>query len=64
MKVLKVIVDEMPKDCEQCYYLMIGGFCSAFMNWREFKRTDETTTRPSWCPLEVETDEPKEVKGE
>ena len=67
MKVLKVIVDEMPE----------GNTCFRCKFWQRFGRNDRCVirglplnqsnledTRPSWCPLEVETDEPKEVKGE
>ena len=53
MKVLRVIVDEMPKNCRCCIYASGLAFhCNAFSDWREITRP----VKPSWCPLEVETD--------
>ena len=53
MKVLKVIVDEMPKSCNYCKLIIsIGqyGVCSATR-----EGINEWEQRPAWCPLEVET---------
>ena len=46
MNVLKVIVDEVPYGCEECYWMDYDGYC-AFTN----KATGEPDERPEWCPL-------------
>ena len=51
MKVIKVIVDEMPKDCKHCdYKLHVSQRCGLAnrtidIGWILDK------TRPDWCPL-------------
>lgn len=53
MKVLKVIVDELPKNCFSCDF-SYDRVCSVL-----FKRLEETRfeTRPDWCPLVTEDEE-------
>jgi len=56
MKILKVIVDEMPKSCMVCAYenhsspFYTNPVCGIL-----FKGIESIKERPSWCPLEVET---------
>ena len=76
MKVLKVIVDEKPKTCNSCKCLedmrrslrdneyITGTPTYCLITLKALYVEDCYVKRPSWCPLEVETDEPKEVKGE
>ena len=67
MKVLKVIVDEKPKNCVACDYwsimkpILSCDWCNALQRETE---DAQCLVRPSWCPLEVEMDAeaPKEVK--
>ena len=57
MKVKRVIVDEMPKSCMVCAYenhsspFYTNPVCGIL-----FKGIESIKERPSWCPLEVETD--------
>jgi len=52
MKVLKMIVDEMPEGCSKC-----GLMGAWFYTIRDkYFRPEYHLTRPDWCPLEVETD--------
>ena len=55
MKVLKVIVDEMPEGCSKCG--LMGAWSCTIRD--KYFRPEYHLTRPDWCPLEVETDEPK-----
>jgi len=59
MKVKRVIVDEMPPDCTECELFMesYAGWCKA-----EGICIEDSTTRPSWCPLELETDVETDVQ--
>lgn len=47
MKVIRVVVDELPKNCFSCDF-SYDRVCSVL-----FKRLEETRfeTRPDWCPL-------------
>ena len=58
MKVLKVIVDEMPKRCAHCDLSKqtydFRWYCPAIKKYIQI-----TEPIPDECPLEVETDEPK-----
>ena len=68
MKVLKVIVDEMPKKCNSCKYLedmrrslrdneyITGTPTYCLITLKALYIEDCYVKRPSWCPLEVETD--------
>lgn len=55
MKIKKVIVDEMPKMCDDCYlsgrYHPGNLYCTI-----KADEIPDDILRPSWCPLEVETD--------
>ena len=62
MRVLKVIVDEMPERCAGCQF-QIGSninvpfdkrqfyHCFAIMPPKQLSRQSMTQTRPDWCPL-------------
>lgn len=54
MKVLKVIVDEMPKKCDQECPFECDWQCRAH-DWEQLYAEDFGKI-PSWCPLELETD--------
>jgi len=62
MKILKIIVDKLPRTCAECSYLYFdgkfndvpccgccGGFLKKLDNENGF---DWKTQRPSWCLLE------------
>jgi len=58
MKILKVIVDELPESCGYCvhgYHNGVNGRCSVFgIVTLSPKRIDADiyeTSRPDWCPL-------------
>jgi hypothetical protein len=55
MKVLKVIVDELPDSCQECKFLDdmtgVGHWCMVDGDYRE---PPDTAVRPDWCPLMVE----------
>ena len=61
MKVLKVIVDEMPKSCidtdnleKSCRYLKYTHHYLCAANDRPIEPfCDPLVERPDWCPLEV-----------
>lgn len=54
MRVLRVIVDEMPKECNQECPFECDWQCRAH-DWEQLYAEDFGKI-PSWCPLEVETD--------
>jgi hypothetical protein len=62
MKVIKVIVDKVPKDlfcfeCGFCYRDVDGDdACAAIQNFDndEIGKTKAGQLRPNWCPLEEE----------
>ena len=49
-----VVIDEMPKDCEDCTF---GFDYRCYMTWKQFEEKEDeehrmtTYPRPSWCPL-------------
>ena len=52
MKVLKVIVDEVPKSCQPCEFSVdVLNMCSLMT--RELEEWGFYKERPDWCPLEV-----------
>lgn len=65
MKILKVIVDEMPKgcgDCSFCYWYMINPDDEIRSDmWCELVDkavlSKDFTARPDWCPLVEESEE-------
>jgi hypothetical protein len=48
MKVIKVVVDELPEGCLHCLFLdmVYGNECPL-----NDKKIDNIHTRPDWCPL-------------
>ena len=66
MKVVKVIVDELPEDCLECdfgctesydengdnYNFVYYELCIA-VNRKNYNRGN----RPDWCPLELESED-------
>ena len=56
MKILKVVVDELPEECGDCQffsyerYSLIRFACSA----SNFRPITVDCGRPDWCPLESE----------
>jgi hypothetical protein len=54
MKILRVIVDELPVNCSSCRWWEHGSYtgfqviCGLVV--REID-TDKLSTRPGWCPL-------------
>jgi hypothetical protein len=70
MKIIRAIVDELPKCCgglsdkgnvnyhpEPC-----SGLAFGWTTWCIYtgKDIDDTDTRPDWCPLEVEEEKANE----
>lgn len=54
MKVIKVIVDKLPCDCEVCQFVelpwRIGEKCKCIVEQRVIRTKD----KPDWCPLVTE----------
>ena len=64
MKVLKVIVDELPDGCNQCPLLVMGAKIMCITNRKTIAHSidsPEISMRPDWCPLHG--DELYMVKG-
>jgi len=59
MKIIKVIVDEMPKACINCGYghLKDSPYCT--LNQCRGIDINPYERRPDWCPLEVKGHESK-----
>ncbi len=51
MKVIKVIVDELPKNCSRCKlkYTRMRGEGKICFNANKY--CSDNDTRPNWCPL-------------
>ena len=51
MRIIKVIIDELPKNCKECIYPnwnSLGGlYCQAVL-----RMIFDDKIRPDWCPLE------------
>lgn len=62
MKVLKVIVDEIPSCCRVCEYLVRNSMLASTPNGchcgltAKFMTIEMTETRPDWCPLVASED--------
>ncbi len=59
MNIIKVIVDELPKKCVDCFYHKGDFYSYEFDHWcavhiGKLRRIINANTRPSWCPLESE----------
>lgn len=52
MRVIKVIVDELPPDCYSCKYMKRTFKCDLTMN--KITDRDYDVERPSHCPLQLE----------
>ena len=57
MRIIKVVVDELPMNCNQCLYFDADSYSSCLLtrqkgrgNWITYSRV-VTDTRPDWCPL-------------
>ena len=66
MKILKIIVDELPNMCFMCPFAMKGpsevALCAAKYNTCKDKNNHQykiylTAIPPIWCPLELESEE-------
>jgi hypothetical protein len=59
MKVIKVIVDELPVNCSSCRWWEHGAYTGfqvlCGLAVREID-TEKLSTRPDWCPLINKTD--------
>ena len=63
MKILRVIVDELPKSCRDCQFER-GGGCAGFgMYPMTIILIEQNETKPSWCPLAVENNNNRKVKN-
>ena len=56
MKITKVIVDELPPYCSECYFETYEGECGATLEFANMPRQIDTEdggfkSRPDWCPL-------------
>ncbi len=62
MKVIKVIVDELPKNCSRCKlkYTRMRGEAKICFNANKYCFGNDT--RPNWCPL-VTVDEIPIARG-
>ena len=58
MKIYKVLVDEVPRTCSDCFYfgnLIFGidNFCELS---RQVIKVDDCDKKPDWCPLKEYVD--------
>ena len=59
MNVVKIVVDELPENCNQCrfvkqmsmYNVILQPYCTVVENELTI---DGNGSRPSWCPLQLE----------
>jgi len=63
MKIIKVIVDELPEMCHDCRFVDAKNFMGTGRIWYECtildrKVIDDVYSRPDWCPLveEIKSD--------
>ena len=58
MKVIKVIVDELPKGCNWCPFVVVANhlMCIAIVKTLGYV-DDPMTDRPGWCPLVLKESE-------
>ena len=59
MKVIKVIVDELPEICEECLFIEFGWDergCGLYIPHKLIDVAVYMETRPDWCPLELKED--------
>ena len=56
MKVIKVIVDELPESCKECIYpnwnSLGDRYCQVAL-----RLIYDDKKRPDWCPLRLESEE-------
>lgn len=62
MNVIKVIVDELPKGCNDCPFLVVGSRLMCIINREKVAdNAYEPMPRPNWCPLIADADLLKQV---
>jgi len=62
MKTIKIIVDELPRNCYNCYYYGFIEHQYSIRKWceattKQDNRIDDQFHFPTWCPLVVEVPE-------
>ena len=56
MKVISVIVDEVPESCNECMYQYYGAYGGDMYCCVAGKGLNAGTSCPDWCPLVTESD--------
>lgn len=56
MKIIKVLVDELPDKCQNCQFERGGGCAGYGMFPMTIILIEKGNSKPYWCPLRLEHD--------